>query len=92
MITLPQAVCARNRGGYPEDVHVLEEFKLKLGKGLVVYIRMDKSQLKARSYWEIKGGLNVQPSGVWCPRWLWSLALEDTGSWVSLSQVTNPLF
>ena len=92
MIALPQAVCARNRGGYPEDVHVLEEFKLKLGKGLVVYIRMDKSQLKARSYWEIKGGLNVQLSGVQCPRWLWSLALEDTGSWVSLLQVTNPLF
>ena len=85
-------MCARNRGGYPEDVHVLEEFKLKLGKGLVVYIRMDKSQLKARSYWEIKGGLNVQLSGVQCPRWLWSLALEDTGSWVSLLQVTNPLF
>ena len=85
-------MCARNRGGYPEDVHVLEEFKLKLGKGLVVYIRMDKSQLKARSYWEIKGGLNVQLSGVQCPRWLWSLALEDTGSWVSLLQVTHPLF
>ena len=85
-------MCARNRGGYPEDVRVLEEFKLKLGKRLVVYRQMDKSQLKARSYWEMKGGLNVQPSGVQCPRLLWSLALEDMGHWVSLLQVTNPLF
>ena len=92
MIASPQAVCARNRGGYPEDVRVLEEFKLKLGKGLVIYIQMDKSQLKARSYWEMKGGLNGQLSGVQCPSWLWSLALEDMGRWVCLLQVTNPLF
>lgn len=36
LIASPQAVCARNHGGYPEDVSALEEFKLKLGKGLDV--------------------------------------------------------
>lgn len=33
----PQAVCARNGEGCPEDVCALEEFKLKLGKGLDIH-------------------------------------------------------